>query len=217
MKLVAISDTHNLHEKVIIPECDILIHAGDWTSMGYYWEVSAFAKWLNKQPAKYIVITPGNHEVTFEKELPLSKTWILDNCPRAHILIDNLVEIEGLKIYGSPYTPFFNNWAFNLYPGEELIRKWNQIPEGMDVIITHGPVHGILDELARVDGTPSGHHVGSIDLFNRLQVLKPRVHICGHIHTHGGSFKVFNGTSYYNVSICDEMYMTTNPITVIEL
>ena len=67
MKLVAISDTHNNHRKVEVPKCDILIHAGDWTSMGRKHEVEAFAKWLDLQEqAEHIVVVPGNHELDFE-------------------------------------------------------------------------------------------------------------------------------------------------------
>ena len=87
LKIVAISDTHNRHDKVQIPDCDLLIHAGDWSGQGGKSEVENFAKWLNKQnQCKDIVIIPGNHEKYFEENLPGSIDWIKSICPRANLL-----------------------------------------------------------------------------------------------------------------------------------
>lgn len=106
IRICAISDTHNHHNKLIIPECDILIHAGDWTGQGAKSEIENFAKWLDKQTqCKNIVVIPGNHELYFEKGLPDSRNWFTDNCSRAKLLIDEGCEIEGIKIWGSPVQP----------------------------------------------------------------------------------------------------------------
>lgn len=218
MKLVAISDTHNKHNEVKIEKCDILIHSGDWTSMGYQHEVENFAKWLNKQPAEHIIIVPGNHEKMFENSYPLSKFWISDHCPKAHILCHEALEIEGIKFFGSPWTPYFYNWGYNAARNEaekDLYHKplikdiWATIPEDTDILITHGPAYGILDFL------PPGQFLGCRALFDRIIEIKPDIHICGHIHYSHGE-KQFNGTRFFNAAICDEQYRTTNPITVIE-
>src|SRR6266850_3316831 len=101
MKLVAISDTHGRHNKLVIPECDILIHAGDWSSMGYKHEIEDLARWFNKLLAdgtvKDIITIPGNHELEFEKRLPESRQWLTYLCPGIHLLIEESIEIDGVK------------------------------------------------------------------------------------------------------------------------
>lgn len=210
IKVCAISDTHNMHDYLTIPECDILIHAGDWTGQGKFGEVKQFAEWLNEQPAKHIVVVPGNHELYFEKMLPDSRKWITDYCPKAHVLIDEEVTIEGLKIWGSPISPEFCDWAFNRFRGADIKKHWDLIPENLDILITHGPAYQLLDY------APQCNHVGCQDLFDEIVVKQPRVHIFGHIHYSHGQ-KHFNNTTHYNASICTESYRPINPVTVFEL
>lgn len=225
MKIVAISDTHNRHGRLVIPECDLLIHAGDFTGQGMQSEVKAFAQWLDTLPAKDIIIVPGNHEEVFERCYPQSKKWITDECPGAIVLVDETVVIDGVKIHGSPVTPWFMDWAWNRardwkeaqFRNVGLIQPhWDAIPEGTNILITHGPPYEILDELAYVDGTPKGQFIGCQQLLKRVKEVKPDLHIFGHIHTHGGREKHEDGTSFYNVAVCDEMYVPINPIRVIE-
>src|SRR5690606_2941656 len=154
MKVIALSDTHNQHKKITIPECDILIHVGDWSSKGTFKETKRFAKWLNEQPSDNIIVVPGNHEIEFERGLPISKDWILDYCSRAKILIDDGVEINGYKIWGSPVTPWFHSWAWNRGRGEDIKKHWDLIPNDTDLLLTHGPPVDILDIIYYADGTP---------------------------------------------------------------
>src|ERR1700675_4211605 len=102
IKLVAISDTHNAHSKVTIPECDILIHAGDESFQGTKKEIEEFAQWFDKQPAKHLIWIPGNHSLGFEKHYPSSQEWIEKWSPRTKILLNSCVTVEGLKVFGSP-------------------------------------------------------------------------------------------------------------------
>lgn len=82
-----------------------------------------------------------------------------------------------LLVYGAPWQPKFYDWAYNLPLGARLREKWDQIPEGVDVLITHGPPLGILDAAA------DGHECGCPDLLDTItQRVKPRLHIFGHIH-----------------------------------
>jgi len=225
VKLVFLSDTHNKHNKLRIPECDILFHCGDWTGMGYKHEVERFAAWLDKQPARYIVVIPGNHEKTFEKCLDSeesSMNWFKDHCPRAHLLIHEAVEIEGIKIFGSPYTPYFFNWAWNA--GRTMIEAaqvfkpfigdlWNKIPSDTQILITHGPPYGILDfcpDWVQKDKLVS---VGCAELLKRVQQLnKLEIHAFGHIHLKGGNIQEHGGVKFINAAICDESYNPTNSI-----
>lgn len=215
MLIAAMSDSHNRHDSLIIPECDLLLHAGDATGMGYEHEIRKFAQWFNKQPAKHKIFVLGNHELMFEKKLPESKQWFYDECPNGIILINEEINIEGLSIWGSPWTPWFHNWAFNAVRGEEIRKHWDLIPNNIDVLITHGPAHGILDIVWDVSMSYPKERVGCFDLLDAIKRTKPVLHFCGHIHgSHGQHHE--EGTSFYNVSICDELYAPTNPVTVVD-
>lgn len=211
MKLVFISDTHNYHEKITIPECDILFHTGDATFKGKEWEVRDFAKWFQNQPAKELVYVPGNHEVELEKQLPLSKTWFYEECPRGHMLLHESIELDGLKIFGSPISPFFFDWAWNVNRGPEIREYWDAIPDNSDIVLTHGPVFGVLDMTRR------GEAVGCEDLLVRVDEIKPIIHSCGHIHEGYGTIKRYTGTQFINASVCNGGYSPINKPIVVEL
>lgn len=216
-KIVAISDSHQRHDQIKIPECDFLIHCGDWCSMGYESEVRNFARWLNKQPARFIILTPGNHELEFERQLPASLQWFKEEAPNTHLLIDQEVTIEGIKFYGSPQTLFFHDWAFNRQTGEEIQRFWDAIADDTNVLITHQPPYGILDQTSYADGTLKPGNLGCYQLMDRIKSLKDLdLHFFGHIHAGGGRQVHMDGVSYYNTAICDERYAPTNPITVVD-
>lgn len=223
MRIVGISDTHCRHRKLQIPECELLIHAGDWSYHGTPAETRDFALWLNDQPAKDIIVVPGNHEEGIQAAFPKSLEWITGPCPRAHVLIHEYAEIAGLKIFGSAYTPWFHDWAYNAgrtiteaahYKVPFIGDLWKKIPEGLDILITHGPAYDILDEVKTVGGDSYNlpRFVGCVELRKRIAETKPALHIFGHIHSAHGE-KHQDGVSHYNVSVCDEMYSATNPIT----
>lgn len=225
MKLVFISDTHNRHKNLLIPECDILISCGDFTSMGYEDEVRKFSKWMDQQDARHIIIVPGNHELYFEKGLPESLNWIKDECPIANVLMNDSIEIEGIKFHGLSWTPFFFDWAFNA--GRTIVEAGfyrkpfmgdlvEKIPDDVNILISHGPPHGILDTVNYADGTPKSGNLGCWELLKRVTELKDLdIHAFGHIHSSAGE-KHQDGVSFYNASICDEIYMPSNPITEVE-
>jgi Icc-related predicted phosphoesterase len=225
VKLVCISDTHNKHRQIKIPDCDILISAGDYSSKGYDREIIDFYKWLNEQNANHIVSIQGNHELGWEANPEKCKKLALEHCPAVHLLEDQSINIEGINIYGSAYTPYFYDWAYNAgrtiteaahYRKPFIGDIWAKIPENTNILVTHGPAYGILDELTYIDGTPKGQFVGCVELGKRINELKELdLHICGHIHCAHGQ-KHIDGVSYYNASICDEVYQVTNPITIIE-
>jgi len=153
MKIVAISDTHGKHKGLKIPKCDILIHAGDFSNVGKHDEVERFLKWLVKQPAEHIIFCAGNHDLSFDyepdfKEEMLRK-YVWGTTPsntKIHYLEDSSIICKGIHFYGMPWCPKFGNWAFYLERGsKELKDKCNAIPLDTEVLITHGPPHGILD------------------------------------------------------------------------
>ena len=216
MKIVACSDLH-CHE-VDLPEGDLLIVAGDMTWRGEEHEIRWFGNYLRKHRAKFKhapVIIAGNHDFGFQED----RRWALSLLPKDVIYLENSgITIEGLKIWGSPITPTFFDWAFMKDRGNSIRKIWNLIPEDLDVLITHGPPHGIFDEVPYGGGR--SERVGCWDLkdvlFRQLQ-NPPKVHLFGHIHAWGGHNKKIGKTHFYNVAICDESYGIGNAPTVIEI
>ncbi|MBC8109554.1 MAG: metallophosphatase domain-containing protein [Verrucomicrobia bacterium] len=172
MKIVCISDTHSHHLKVNVPEGDLLLHAGDITKRGTEGELAEFNYWIGTLPHKHKIIIAGNHDFICEEKPEVAESLITN----AIYLNDSGVEIEGLKIWGSPISPFFHDWAFNRQRGEDIKKHWDLIPIGTDILITHGPPKDILDK------TFLKTHVGCEDLLHRIMLVKPKIHLFGHIH-----------------------------------
>ena len=209
MRLVVISDTHGLHDQITaLPAGDVLVHAGDFMNSGLYpEEILSFNRWLAKQPIQRCVVCGGNHDRLFQMAGPLARE-ILTN---ANYLENTGVTIDGVSFWGSPYTPEFLNWAF-MYPrGAPARQYWDQIPYDLDVLITHGPPFGILDQTA-----PKGVHLGCEELLKAVEEKKPRVHLFGHIHGGAGTFE--NGdTRFINAAYLNEQYRPAEPAGIIRI
>ncbi|MBL8636462.1 MAG: metallophosphatase domain-containing protein [Myxococcales bacterium] len=205
MRIVCISDTHGQHGQLRIPDGDILVCTGDFTKRGRPGEVRDFNEWLATQPHQYKVIIAGNHDFLFEQQ---QDARTLLSC--AIYLQDEACVLQGLKIYGSPWQPRFFNWAFNADRGEPLRQIWSRIPIGIDVLLTHGPPHGILDVTAR------GQVVGCEELSAALRRVRPRLHVFGHIHESYGQL-IRDGTHYVNASSCNLQYVPIHPPIVVDL
>jgi Icc-related predicted phosphoesterase len=215
MKIVCISDVHERWHKLVIPECDILISAGDYSFRGEKHIVKEFHKWLDKQDARYVISVQGNHELWVEENFLEAKQIAQEACPGVYFIDEGPIEIEGIKIYGSAITPFFCNWAWNRHP-QEITKHWNRIPDDTQILITHGPSYNILDKTCYATGEERPEPLGCYQLVKRIEQLKDLdLHFCGHIH-HSHGQKHIDGVSYYNASICDESYYPSNPITVVE-
>jgi Icc-related predicted phosphoesterase len=180
LTIVCVSDTHGHHDATDVPAGDVLIHAGDLTMFGTPDEVDAFDAWLGNLPHRHKVVVAGNHDWCFQRS-PAEARRRLTN---AIYLEDESAEVAGLKVYGSPWQPWFLDWAFNLQRGPELAAKWALIPADTDVLVTHGPPEGIGDL------TRHWYHVGDADLLERVQEVKPKLHVFGHIHEAGGVYPV---------------------------
>lgn len=220
MKLVCISDTHCQLDKVEIPPGDLLIHAGDLTYRGNIAEITQELSVLSKLKDKFtygIVIIAGNHD--FLPQRNLGEMQRLCNEAGIHYLQDQSLTINGYKIYGTPWQPEFCNWAFNLPRGKALANKWAMIPDDTDVLITHGPPMGIMDDVDRFNSRTCQYdveHVGCTDLRDRVEQINPKVHVFGHIHK---GYGVSKGalTTFVNASICTESYTPDNPPIVVEI
>ena len=207
MKLVTLSATHGRHSDVDVPDGDVLIHAGDFTRVGNPIEVAAFANWLAHLPHRHKLVIAGNHERLFQEEPFLARQLLLAS-DSIRYLQDEEVVIEGVRFWGSPWTPHFRKWWFTLSRGPELAAHWGRIPEGIDVLITHGPPQGILDPGFEEE------HAGDADLLAAVLRVAPRFHVFGHLHSgYGISRAVYQQwdsarrcTTFVNAAICDEAY-----------
>src|ERR1700722_526214 len=158
VRLVLLSDTHQLHREVEVPDGDILIHAGDFTMFSKSMNaIVDFNDWLGELPHRFKVFSPGNHE--FFLEADPSRRSLLDN---AAVLINEGIEIQGLRIWGSPVTPLYGG-AFGLSSAQDRRRLYAQIPGSTDVLVTHGPPFGILDS-----GPDPGLHSGCRELVDAV-------------------------------------------------
>jgi Icc-related predicted phosphoesterase len=207
MRFVAISDTHGSHQ-FDLPPGDVILHAGDVSSRGLKAEVEHFVDWFSNLDYQYKVFIAGNHDFFFEKASPGEiQALIPDNLI---YLNDSGVEIEGIKIWGSPIQPWFYNWAFNRQRGDDIKRHWALIPTDSDIVITHGPVFGIQDQ------TFHGQLVGCKDLLRAIQRVAPKVHVCGHIHEAYGTKQV-GETLFINASILDLGYTIAHDPVVFDV
>lgn len=180
MRLVVTSDTHGKHDWLKLPDGDVLIHCGDWSTYGQRQEQIDFVNWLAKQKPKYreIIVVPGNHDIfAFEH---YKETRDMFNNAGAIFLEEASCTIGGIKFYGSPWTPFFGGWPYMLSRGQAMKFIWDRIPDNTDILITHGPPYGFLDEVK--DWSGKMIHVGCEELLKAIERVKPKVHVFGHIH-----------------------------------
>jgi Icc-related predicted phosphoesterase len=173
--------------------------------MGKSHEITNFLNWFGMTDFKHKIFIAGNHDFGFEFHTDIAEEFKEKGII---YLFDSEVVIDGVKFYGSPWQPEFHNWAFNLPRGEKLAEKWSKIPTNTDILITHGPVYGILDY------APIGGHVGCEELYKKVFEVKPKIHVCGHIHDSYGQ-KSIDGVEFLNASVLDDTYQHAHkPIVV---
>eukprot|EP00931_Biecheleriopsis_adriatica_P106226 TRINITY_DN80712_c0_g1_i1.p1 TRINITY_DN80712_c0_g1~~TRINITY_DN80712_c0_g1_i1.p1 ORF type:complete len:218 (+),score=33.47 TRINITY_DN80712_c0_g1_i1:31-684(+) len=191
LRVVVVSDTHNGHDKLDVPDGDILVHCGDLTNRGSAPELTAVNTWLGKLPHQHKIVVCGNMDKRLESQpsREARARWLSS----AVYLEDETLEVEGLRFYGSPFTPKFCG-AFQLDGAAEAAEKWASVPDDLDILITHGPPHGILDCVGR------GQHAGCPELMKRVRSARPRFHLFGHIHEEGGRKVVENDTTFVNAA-----------------
>jgi Icc-related predicted phosphoesterase len=242
MRITHISDTHNKHKQLNgkLPGGDLLIHSGDFTSIGRKHEVEKFIEWFNGiDNYTHKIFIAGNHDLTFESEILLKNKseyferkpysnpnpsmgkphWLemlltMGLNPNVFYLENSFVELDQIKIWGSPYSPTFGHqWAFNVDRGYDAQQLWKMIPEDVDIVITHTPIYGYNDRAMN-----TYQNVGCADLYHRIREVNPHLHFAGHIHEAYG-WKTMGLTEWYDLQTfngcsCDLAYdAVNNPIT----
>lgn len=221
MRIVALSDTHGFHKRLQVPDGDLLIHGGDFSMRAKGHEVLEFAKWIKSLPHPHKIVIAGNHDMACEGH----DDWAKETFAPAIYLNHESCEVEGYRIFGSPFSSAIYDpspWFFDYQRfGPRSQELWNQIPENLDVLITHSPPYGLGDKVHEAH-KGEDPHVGDLNLFNRVKSVLPRIHIFGHIHEGYGRYTIdawnyTRTTLFYNVCVCDGHYKPVNPITVIDL
>jgi len=209
MKIWHISDTHTYHDLLKVPNgIDMVIHSGDCSNPRDPYtnepEVREFIDWYKELSPKYKIYVAGNHDSSIEKKLVTKKDFE-DN---GIIYLENdYVTIEGIKIFGSPYTPNFGNWSF-MRDRNKLDRFWHSaIHDDTDIVITHGPPKGILDKSETREGLMEC--CGDKSLLNKLLEVQPAYHLFGHIHNCRG---IVNA-GMQKLSVCDTFFSNGSVVT----
>ena len=212
MKICAISDTHELEHTLNLPKADILIHCGDWTYTGSEEAYLNAFNWLCEQAKqfKWIIFIMGNHDFNHKYFIDLIKN---SNISNIHYLENSGVKIDGIQFFGVPYVPNLPRWAFPEYDG-----CYDQIPDDTQILISHCPMYGVLDNNSR--------HYGSSKLRNKITYDLPNLtHLfCGHIHENYGQEDieigagiVYKKVKVINASTCNLQYKAVNQPIVIEI
>ena len=205
MRIVLISDTHELHRELVVPPGDLLIHAGDFTVLSKRpWMYRQFDLWLGELPHRHKIIIPGNHDFLLEDPRQLSAIT------NATLLVDSGVEVEGIKIWGSPVTPLYGG-AFGMSKAADRKKHWACIPRNTDILITHGPPFAILDH-----GGSAERREGCPELLEAVFRATPRVHVFGHIHAGYGTLRTAD-TLFVNASLMGEDGSLSRKPVVIDL
>ena len=188
VSIVCISDTHN--SQPVLPEGDVLIHAGDLTQSGTFEELQSTLAWLSAQPHQVKIVVAGNHDMLLDASFGERKPDYCDPKSESQrelldwgdiIYLENadtVVTCENgrrLKIYGSPLSARHGNWAFQYH---RWVDVWGgTVPEDVDILVTHGPPRGHLDLLK----------LGCPHLLHELWRVRPRLHVFGHVHEGAGT------------------------------
>lgn len=222
-RFACLSDTHGMFHKMTdyqIYPADFVIIAGDITNYGQQEHVQATVDWLLNFPAPNKILVAGNHDLSLDRanydsfhkhpeNTDLERVNDIVHTEGITYLMNQSIVIDGITIYGSPYSLECGDWAFPIFDEKDPI-NWANLPLDADVIVTHGPPYDILDK------TSAGFKAGSKSLLKKVKKIQPALHIFGHVHECYGSLKVKN-TMFANVSLVNKNYQFTNPITYFDL
>jgi Icc-related predicted phosphoesterase len=203
MRIVIVSDTHERHEEYGVLEGDVLLHCGDGCESSSE-SADALDDWFARQRFQHVLAVGGNHDHALLARVRAGQQVFR----HAHFLLDEAIEIDGVRFYGSPWVPQLRGWAF--YANDQaLAAHWAKIPADIDVLITHTPPAGILDR------DRGGYSYGCTQLRERLDDLSPSLHCFGHIHASGG---VLDGspTTSINASAITHHHAELRPPVVFE-
>lgn len=196
----------------------MIIHCGDFTNdrdpYKNEYEAYKFLDWFAGLDIEYKILICGNHDTSIWAGLVDPRKWPITYLEHEEI------NICGLKIFGSPYTPQYGDWAF-MYKRNRGELYWRTIPDDTNLVVTHGPAKGFLDLAQDIENRKNIVQVGCKALANRIEAIQPKYHMFGHIHDMGGlyNYGVYkrNKTTYVNASCLRHHNMDMNPGHIIEI
>jgi len=219
MKCVIISDSHNQHRSINLPDGDILIHCGDFTMGGKEHEIVEFLKWLGEVEKRYqkVFIVPGNHDGAIVGYRLIYQDLLKEHTKNTvdlwleTYLKNKVYMFDGYSFFGFPYVPFHrtvNPFFLEEDAHEELV---DNIPD-CNILVSHGPPLGYLD----VGGYYS-KNLGSFALKEKiLNMPDLKLMTFGHIHECGGKEYKYKDTLLVNAALLDypAYNMVTKPVIV---
>ena len=218
MQVAFISDIHGQYPDLYDTKCELLIIAGDMCARDYQKDWDEFFEWINDQDFEKIIFIAGNHDNYLQKK---EFKHLLST--KVTYLQDEGIEYNGLFIYGTPWTMTFRGMnkhckAFTCDTEDKMREKFGLIPDNTDILISHSPPYGVLDEVQKYKHS---ENCGSVALREALDRVKPAVNVFGHIHEKGGRSVVYKhlGPNTYciNASVVDESYQPRDEIITLEI
>lgn len=220
MRFYCISDLHGELSGLKPDSSDVVLVAGDFAELKRLdkWGIHDQKKWIEKKFIPYVqsyqktkfVIVPGNHDLALDKSMQIrypDLSWKIDWPENVSILIDSMIDLDGIRIYCTPWVPIISHrWAFEA-DHSTLTEKFSQIPENIDILITHTPprIPNEYFDVSLFYGSDS-EKFGSPELTYVILDKKPKYLLCGHIHTGMHETRIFESTRIRNVSYLNEQY-----------
>lgn len=218
MKICAISDLHGYLPE--LESCELVLICGDSVPLDYQanskktrkWYDTVFRRWAGELPCDKVLFIAGNHELHFPgKKIIYESLFSKDDKITYLCHSEYLYKSKGgkeYKIFGTPYCKQFLDWAF-MYPNEELEKIFKNIPNDLDILISHDNPYGYGDIILQECPWADGSHIGNIPLAKAIEEKQPKYQFNGHLHSCDHSLIMIGNTKHYNCSINDEQY---NPV-----
>lgn len=218
MKICAISDLHGY-----LPElkpCELVLICGDSVPLEYQasskktkkWYDTTFRKWAGELPCDKVLFIAGNHELHFPGKKIIYESLFSKDDKITYLCHSEYIhkskDGKEYKIFGTPYCKQFMNWAF-MYPNEELEKIFKNIPNDLDILISHDNPYGYGDIVLQECPWADGSHIGNMPLAKAIEEKQPKYQFNGHLHSCDHSLIMIGNTKHYNCSIKDEQY---NPV-----
>lgn len=226
MRIICLADLHGFLPD--IPDGDVAIIAGDICPASDHsfwfqqqWLDGSFRNWAKNLPVKHVVFCAGNHDLYFDGKsvkAPDHLCFMPDWPKNVHYLQDSSIVIDGVKIYGSPWSLDYCDWAFM---GDEykLYDKVRSIPDDVNIWLSHSPANGIMDF-----NKWGNCHIGACAIRDKaLSLPNLKLFVFGHLHQKNPSGNgpdgdlVKNGIRFVNATIVNEAYEMVYPPIIVDL
>lgn len=201
-----------------INPCELVLICGDIVPLSAQgssrytsrWYERAFKTWAESLPCDKVIFIAGNHELHFPNHYEYYKKMFPNNSKVTYLYHEEYTYLgsdgKEYRIFGTPYCQEFGNWAFMLLDSE-LREKYSEIPENLDILLTHDQCYGYGDILLQKDCPwATGEHIGNKPLTEAVLEKQPKYLFTAHLHSVDHNCVMINQTKRYNVSLKDESY-----------